>query len=276
MSANTAAGVTSALQAVFQKGGTAAQNTDAAALGDAANGNLAGKTGTTDSGHSAWFTGFSSSLVTSVGLFRSTPDTGAIESLAGLGYDDPTKRINGNDWPTTVWSAFMKIEMDKKKDSFAKPFPAYAPTCTGTSGLVSLGQSVEPGPLATNTLPGTPTGSEANCQSVFVPTPSPTPTPTPTKATTTSQAPLCQAPLQFDPASQQCVAVPSTPTDTSSQSQPTGTGTSTSSPPWGQPSTTTSTPSSKYCQNHPTDPLCATATTSTTTTTGLPGFPSSS
>ena len=268
MSANTAAGVTNALQSVFEKGGTASQNSDAAALGAEANYELAGKTGTTDNGHSAWFTGFSSSLATSVGIFRQTTD-GSIESIQGLGYDDQAKRINGNDWPATVWSAFMKKELEKDKNGFTKPFPAYAPTCSGVSELVSPGQSVAPGTLASgsDSLPGTPTGSEANCQSVFVPTP--TPTPTPTKATPTSQAPLCQPPAQFDPATQQCVTLPSTPTDNATQ-QPTGTGTSNTTGP-SNPTTTPTTPSSKYCRQNPTDPLCPTTTTPTSTT-GFPGL----
>ena len=65
-------------------------------------------------------------------IFRSTAD-GALESIKGLGYDDQTKRINGMDWPTTVWSAFMKIELEKNKANFAKPFPPYAPTCSGSA-----------------------------------------------------------------------------------------------------------------------------------------------
>ncbi|MEY9859989.1 membrane peptidoglycan carboxypeptidase [Catenulispora sp. GAS73] len=264
MSANTAAGVTAALQGVLQKGGTAGANTDAAALMSAANGNLAGKTGTTDFNHSAWFTGFSSSLATSVAVFRSTPD-GALESIKGLGYDDQSTRINGMDWPTTVWSKFMSIELNKDKTNFAKPFAPYAPICSGVSNIVSFGQSVSAGPLATdtNSLPGTPTGSEANCQAVFVPTPSPTPTPTPTKATTSSAPPLCQSPASYDPASQQCVTLPSTPTDTSSQQQPSGTGTSNTTGPTSPTSTTPTTPSSRFCQQHPTDPQCPTTSTPT-------------
>jgi penicillin-binding protein 1A len=263
MSANTAAGVTEALQAVLQKGGTAAANTDAAALAQEANYNLAGKTGTTDFNHAAWFTGFSTSLSTSVAIFRSTSD-GALESIKGLGYDDQTKRINGMDWPTTVWSAFMKIELEKNKANFAKPFPAYAPTCSGVSNLVSPGQSVAPGTLASGSFPATPTGSEANCQSVFVPTPSPTPTPTPTKATTTAQQPpQCPQGMQFDAPSNQCVPTPPTSADTS-QTQPTGTGTSNPTGP-GQPTTTPSAPSSQFCRNHPTDPGCPSGSTTTST-----------
>ncbi|MEY9932773.1 membrane peptidoglycan carboxypeptidase [Catenulispora sp. GP43] len=272
MSANTAAGVTSALQGVFQKpDGTAAANHYAESLAQEANFNLAGKTGTTDNNHSAWFTGFSSSLATSVAIFRSTAD-GSLESIKGLGYDDQSTRINGMDWPTTVWSAFMKKELEKDKNSFAKPFPAYAPTCSGVSSLVSPGQSVEPGTLASGSnLPGTPTGSEANCQSVFVPTPSPTPTPTPTKATsTTSTPPLCQAPLQYDPSSGQCVNLPPTSTDTTSQQQPTGTGPSNTTS-TGPTSSSPTTPSSK-CSKNPQAPGCDTSTTSTSSSNpfGLP------
>ena len=267
MSANTAAGVTQALQGVLQKGGTAYANNNAAALVAEANGNLAGKTGTTDFNHSAWFTGFSSSLATSVAIFRSTTD-GSLESIKGLGYDDQTTRINGMDWPTTVWSAFMKKELERHKDTFAKPFPAYAPTCSGISNLVSPGQSVEPGTLASGSnLPGTPTGSEANCQSVFVSTPSPTPTPTPTKATTSTQAPLCQAPLQYDPASGQCVNVAPPSTDTTSQQQPTGTGPSNTTS-TGPTNTSPSTPSSR-CSKNPQAPGCE---TTSTTSSSSPGF----
>jgi membrane peptidoglycan carboxypeptidase len=272
MSANTAAGVTTALQGVLSKGGTAYNNTNAAALAQEANFNLAGKTGTTDNNHSAWFTGFSSSLATSVAIFRQT-SSGTLESIKGLGYDDQTTRINGMDWPTTVWSAFMKIQLDRNKSGFAKPFPPYAPTCTGVSALVSPGQSVSAGTLASSSLPGTPTGSEANCQSVYVPTPSPTPTPTPTTTPSTTQQPLCQAPMQYDPATNQCVALPSTPIDSSSQTQPTGTGTSNTTSPGGQPSGNPSTTSTKYCKQNPTVPGCEWYTPSSSSSSSSPLFP---
>ncbi|MER6416567.1 transglycosylase domain-containing protein [Streptomyces humidus] len=70
---------------------------------------VAGKTGTSDNNKSAWFTGYTPDLVTSVGLFGESakaphpqvPMTGATN---GLTSDDG--RVNGGGFPALIWAAY--------------------------------------------------------------------------------------------------------------------------------------------------------------------------
>ena len=127
---------------------------------------MAGKTGTSDDNKSAWFTGYTPDLVTSVGMFGEAKGGKQVtlKGLAGGG------RVNGGDYPARIWSSFMgstldddsttKFDLDTELDNAAPPPPTT--------------ESEEP---PTTSAP--PTESES-------PTPSKSPTPddTPTAPTT--------------------------------------------------------------------------------------------
>ncbi|MZD06775.1 penicillin-binding protein [Streptomyces sp. SID5785] len=79
---------------------------------------VAGKTGTSDCNRSAWFTGYTPDLVTSVGLFGEAAAAGTTQ----CGDDDPVKikagaqvsmsgaagggRVNGGDFPARIWAQY--------------------------------------------------------------------------------------------------------------------------------------------------------------------------
>lgn len=97
MSRDTADQVTSVLQGVISQNGTGYV---ALGLGRPA----AGKTGTTDNNASAWFTGYTPQMVTSVGLFAEDPKTHAhvnLGSAAGI------NRVNGGSFPAQIWTDYM-------------------------------------------------------------------------------------------------------------------------------------------------------------------------
>ncbi|CAB4570479.1 MAG: penicillin-binding protein [Actinobacteria bacterium] len=92
-SAEVAADLTYALKSVVN-GGTGAA---ALALGRPA----AGKTGTSQSNASAWFSAYTPELAASVALFRDS----ASESLNGIG---GLTSVTGGSFPARIWTAFMK------------------------------------------------------------------------------------------------------------------------------------------------------------------------
>jgi membrane peptidoglycan carboxypeptidase len=267
MQTNTAAGVTQALQEVL-KTGTASQNPAASKFAAKVNYNVAGKTGTTDYNHSAWFNGFSSNLATAVAMYRQTP-SGILESLKGVGSSDTTARVNGNSYPTSVWAAFMALEASRHPNLFAKPFPAYTPNCTGVSALTNLGQPVAAGPPAPSSAASGaqyqnyPGSTGPTCQGVLPPTP------TTTTTTTTSAPPPPPPPTtpdcQRDPNNLACVSTPSAPTDTPSMPTPSDTLTTPSTTPSG----VATTPGSRYCKQNPFAPSCATTSPSSSQTSPL-------
>ncbi|MCF2125919.1 penicillin-binding protein [Strepomyces sp. STD 3.1] len=88
---------------------------------------VAGKTGTSDDNKSAWFTGFTPGLVTSVGLFGEddkTQDHVPMYKAAGVDH-----RVNGGGPPAEIWAAYTfgvmdevtKFELDTKQGAAVKP-----------------------------------------------------------------------------------------------------------------------------------------------------------
>jgi membrane peptidoglycan carboxypeptidase len=102
------ADLTYALKAVVN-GGTGAA---ALSLGRPA----AGKTGTSQSNASAWFSAYTPQLAASVALFRDS----ASESLNGIG---GLNSVTGGTFPAKIWTAFMKGAL---KDQPVMSFPAPA------------------------------------------------------------------------------------------------------------------------------------------------------
>jgi membrane peptidoglycan carboxypeptidase len=76
----------------------------------------AGKTGTSQSNASAWFSAYTPNLAASVALFRDS----ASESLNGIG---GLTSVTGGSFPARIWTAFMKGAL---KEEPVMEFPAPA------------------------------------------------------------------------------------------------------------------------------------------------------
>ena len=75
----------------------------------------AGKTGTSQQNASAWFTGYTPQLATSVAFFRDD----ATQSLNGIG---GLTSVTGGSFPARIWNAYMKAALqDQPKLKFAPP-----------------------------------------------------------------------------------------------------------------------------------------------------------
>ncbi|MEU9447740.1 transglycosylase domain-containing protein [Streptomyces sp. NPDC048277] len=145
---------------------------------------VAGKTGTSDGNKSAWFTGYTPDLVTSVGLFGEDAKTHNQVSLTGAtGLIPGTGRINGGGYPAQIWAAYTfgvtkKVKFDLETDLGAAVQPSETPT-----------QSASPSQSPSQTPSQTPTKSA---------TPSQTPTKSPTSAPPTSSTPTTTPPTTPD------------------------------------------------------------------------------
>jgi membrane peptidoglycan carboxypeptidase len=76
----------------------------------------AGKTGTSQSNASAWFSGYTPQLAASVALFRDS----ASESLNGIG---GLTSVTGGTFPARIWTAFMQGAL-KGQPTMSFPAPA--------------------------------------------------------------------------------------------------------------------------------------------------------
>lgn len=94
---------------------------------------VAGKTGTSDDNKSAWFTGYTPDLVTSVGLFGEDAKTHAQTKMYGAGGFD---RVNGGGFPAQIWASYMfgvtdpDARFDLDTDQGAAVRPTFTPTPT--------------------------------------------------------------------------------------------------------------------------------------------------
>ncbi|MDP1852203.1 MAG: transglycosylase domain-containing protein [Candidatus Planktophila sp.] len=129
------ADLTYALKAVVT-GGTGGA---ALALGRPA----AGKTGTSQSNASAWFSAYTPQLAASVALFRDS----ASESLNGIG---GLTSVTGGTFPAKIWTAFMKGALKKQK---VLNFPA--PSNIGGLEPIVMTTSETPPPTPPPTTPPT-------------------------------------------------------------------------------------------------------------------------
>ncbi|MFF9205765.1 transglycosylase domain-containing protein [Streptomyces sp. NPDC014986] len=166
--------VTSVLTGVVDDG-TARQSVRENPLRDGQQ--VAGKTGTSDNNRSAWFTGFTPGLVTSVGLFgedAKTQDQVPMYRAGGVGH-----RVNGGGFPAEIWAAYTFGVMDE---------------VTGFDLDTKQGAAVRPTqqPSDTQSPSGTPSEeptSEAPTTEAPSMTPSKTPTSQPPSQTPTSEPP---------------------------------------------------------------------------------------
>ena len=75
----------------------------------------AGKTGTSQQNASAWFTGYTPQLATSIAFFRDD----ATQSLNGIG---GLTSVTGGSFPARIWNAYMKVALrGEPKLDFAAP-----------------------------------------------------------------------------------------------------------------------------------------------------------
>jgi len=149
----------------------------------------AGKTGTTDDNKSAWFTGYTPDLATSVMLIKDGPDGNPV-TLHGVG---GMFRVFGASFPTRIWTAYMKAALEgtpvsnfaplpkgqpngaKPTDSpSASPVPLVSPSTKPSS---SASASAKPSPTGTCTVTPSPTPSVGTNGATTTPTPIPYTTP---------------------------------------------------------------------------------------------------
>ncbi|MET9493401.1 transglycosylase domain-containing protein [Streptomyces sp. NPDC006552] len=134
---------------------------------------VAGKTGTSDHNRSAWFTGYTPDLVTSVGLFgegaQGTAEQNQQVSMEGAG---GLPRVDGGSFPARIWAGYTfnvssttaKFDLD-----------------------TDMGAAVQP----TRTAPATPTTPPP---SSTPPSHTPTTTPPPSTPTSPSETPTTEPP----------------------------------------------------------------------------------
>ncbi|GGV65979.1 penicillin-binding protein [Streptomyces griseoloalbus] len=138
---------------------------------------VAGKTGTSDNNKSAWFTGFTPDLVTSVGLFGEDEKNHSQVPMYRAGGVD--YRVNGGGFPAEIWAAYTFGVMDEvtEFDLDTKQGAAVRPS---TSPPDTQSPSQTPSQEPTTQEPTTEAPSE---------TPSQTPTSEPPSQTPTSEPP---------------------------------------------------------------------------------------
>jgi membrane peptidoglycan carboxypeptidase len=151
--------VTGVLQGVVQDGtGTYAKN-----LGRPA----AGKTGTTDSNKSAWFTGYTPQLSTSIGMYRMDDQSKNPQFLPMYGVGGMQK-VFGASFPTEIWTDYMKTALAGQPSGPFVPAPSI--------GQKVNGPGVSPSPSASAAPSATPGSSSSAIPTAPPAGPSPTPT----------------------------------------------------------------------------------------------------
>ncbi|MFF0010259.1 transglycosylase domain-containing protein [Streptomyces sp. NPDC005374] len=154
---------------------------------------VAGKTGTSDDNLSAWFTGYTPDLVTSVGLFGEDYKTHAQSKMyktAGL------PRVNGGGFPAQIWAEYTfgvagentKFDLDTDQGAAVKPSWTPSPSASVSNSPSASATTEKPSETPTTQAPTTkpPTSSSPS------PTNSPSISPpvTPTGNTSPPENPL--------------------------------------------------------------------------------------
>ncbi|MFF3816204.1 transglycosylase domain-containing protein [Streptomyces bluensis] len=138
---------------------------------------VAGKTGTSDFNRSAWFTGYTPNLVTSVGMFGEDPKSHAQVTLQGATGLLPGKgRVNGGGYPAQIWAAYTFGAMGETTKFDLE---------TNQGAAVQTTPPPEPSDTPSNTPSNEPTTEEPTT-SAPESTPETTPEETPTGGPTTS------------------------------------------------------------------------------------------
>jgi membrane peptidoglycan carboxypeptidase len=173
--------VTSVLTGVVDDG-TAKQSVRENPLRDGQQ--VAGKTGTSDNNKSAWFTGFTPGLVTSVGLFGEDPKTHAQVPMYRAGGVD--HRVNGGGFPAEIWAAYTFGVMDEvaEFDLETKQGAAVRPT-TSPTVTESPSQSPTEEETATESPSQEPTTREPTSEEPTTESPSQSPSQSPSNSPST-------------------------------------------------------------------------------------------
>ncbi|MFI9236360.1 transglycosylase domain-containing protein [Streptomyces sp. NPDC053079] len=192
VSRNTADGVTGVMTGVVDDG--------TANVVSSSQYQVAGKTGTSDDNKSAWFTGYTPGLVTSVGVFGEGPG-GKQVSLQGTGGGG---RVNGGGYPARIWAAYTssvfdddedksKFDLDTEDGFVAPQAPAGTPSVGATP---SAGRNTPSGTPSPRTQ--SPTSTPGRQTPTNKPTP-PTNKPTPPKPTPPTPGPTAPTGNTGDP-----------------------------------------------------------------------------
>ncbi|MDH6119686.1 membrane peptidoglycan carboxypeptidase [Kitasatospora sp. GAS204A] len=161
--------ITSVLQDVVQKGtGTKAQLPGR---------QVAGKTGTTDKGTSAWFDGYTPQLATAITMFREDPTHPGLLSLIGTG---GKTSFYGGDLPAEIFANYMKGAL---AGTPAQDFPTPAPVNqeVDASGAPS---TASPSPSTSISAPPSPSAPATTQAPVTAPPTTQAPVQSPTGAPT--------------------------------------------------------------------------------------------
>ncbi|WP_404192240.1 transglycosylase domain-containing protein [Streptomyces tauricus] len=154
---------------------------------------VAGKTGTSDYNRSAWFTGYTPNLVTSVGMFGEDAKSHAQVTMQGATGLLPGKgRVNGGGYPAQIWAAYTfdamgdvtRFDLETKQGAAVKPTPTPTVTPTPTT------PSAEPSTKDPTTKPPTSTSP---------PESSPEETPSEEDPTPTTSAPSSPGGIELPP-----------------------------------------------------------------------------
>ncbi|MBL1117319.1 transglycosylase domain-containing protein [Streptomyces sp. 110] len=129
---------------------------------------VAGKTGTSDDNKSAWFSGYTPDLVTSVGMFGELKGVGKQVSLKGTAGGG---RVNGGDFPARIWAAYtqsaLKGDKASKFDLDTDMGAAVKPTAPPSSSATSESPSSSPSASesASESPSSSPSASESTSES---------------------------------------------------------------------------------------------------------------
>ncbi|MDX5564921.1 transglycosylase domain-containing protein [Streptomyces sp. ID05-04B] len=151
---------------------------------------VAGKTGTSDKNKSAWFTGYTPDLVTSVGLFGEDAKTHAQVPLTGAttGLTGTAGRINGGTFPAQIWATYTfgvstevsKFDLDTDQGAAVRT----APPSPSSSPKPSSSPSSSPKPSSSPSSSPKPSTSPSSS-----PSSSPKPSTSPTGGNSTEPSP---------------------------------------------------------------------------------------
>ncbi|MGW3283309.1 transglycosylase domain-containing protein [Streptomyces sp. NPDC001002] len=157
---------------------------------------VAGKTGTSDENRSAWFTGYTPDLVTSVGLFGEGKKNGAQVSMYEAG---GFPRVNGGGFPAEIWATYT-FGVSSKSAKFDLDTTQGAAVQPSTTPTVSETPSQTPSESATTSKPPTSSAppSQTPTTSAPVETPSQSPTTSPPASTPVETPTEPENPLEDD------------------------------------------------------------------------------
>jgi membrane peptidoglycan carboxypeptidase len=146
---------------------------------------VAGKTGTSDNNKSAWFTGYTPDLVTSVGLFGEDAKTHAQVPMYKAG---GKPRVDGGGFPAQIWAAYTfgvmddvrKFDLDTQQGAAVQPTWTPPPTREPTKEPTQEPTTEEPSsspPPTTEEPSSSPPPSPSTTPPTFTPPTAPQTTP---------------------------------------------------------------------------------------------------